>query len=212
MAWTIDLEYARDGAEPAASVIAGGISQEETIRVVWVTDGRGIPERVLTETVGVMMVDHNGCPVRNRSILVRWVHPHNEAIDLVSSEDSDDDSSDDADDYGSDNNSDDASNDGDDNRDDESLAAFDSNIPLVNAATRNASALADYMISHGFTASEETCRDFVVAQATLTQSVVDMIDSVRVNRQALATDDWGDERMVLVLLNVLLRHRGGEKN
>ena len=138
--------------------------------------------------------------------------PHSETIDLVSSEDSDDNSSDDADDYGSDNNSDDASNDGDDNRDDESLAAFDSNIPLVNAATRNASALADYMISHGFTASEETCRDFVVAQATLTQSVVDMIDSVRVNRQALATDDWGDERMVLVLLNVLLRHRGGEKN
>ena len=146
------------------------------------------------------MVDHNGCPVRNRSILVRWVHPHNEAIDLVSSEDSDDNSSDDADDYGSDNNSDDASNDGDDNRDDESLAAFDSNIPLVDAAMRNASARIGHMLSHGFTASEETRRNFVVAQATLAQSVVDMLDSVR------------DDRMVLAPLNVLLCQRGGSKS
>ena len=59
------------GKEPAASVIPGEISQAENTRVVWVTDGLCIPERVPTETVGVIMVDHNGRPVRNRSILVR---------------------------------------------------------------------------------------------------------------------------------------------
>ena len=75
VAWTIDIEYAHDGEEPAVSVIAGGISQEETVRVVWVTYGHSIPERVPTETVGVMMVDHNGRLVRNQPILVWWVHP-----------------------------------------------------------------------------------------------------------------------------------------
>ena len=78
VAWAVDYEYARDGEVPAASVIAviaNGISEEETIRVVRVTDGPGTPGRVPTETVRVIMVDNNGCSARNRSILVRWVHP-----------------------------------------------------------------------------------------------------------------------------------------
>ena len=87
-----------------------------------------------------------------------------------------------------------------DNRGDDTLAAFDSNIPLVDAAMRNASARIGHMLSHGFTASEETRRNFVVAQATLAQSVVDMLDSVR------------DDRMVLAPLNVLLCQRGGSKS
>ena len=86
------------------------------------------------------------------------------------------------------------------NRGDDALAAFGSNIPLVDAAMRNASARIGHMLSHGFTASEETRRNFVVAQATLAQSVVDMLDSVR------------DERMVLAPLNVLLCQRGGSKS
>ena len=133
--------------------------------------------------------------------------PHSETIDLVSSEDSNDDPLNDADNDDSGDNSDDD----DDNRDDEALAAFDSNIPLVDTAMRNASALVDCMLSHGFTASEETRREFAVAQATLAQSVIYMINSVRVNRQVLATDDWGNERMVLIVLNVLLCQRGGDK-
>ena len=44
VAWAIYYEYARDGEEPAVSVIAGGISQEETIHIVLVTGARGIPE------------------------------------------------------------------------------------------------------------------------------------------------------------------------
>ena len=80
-------------------------------------------------------------------------------------------------------------------RGNDALAAFDSNIPLVDAAMRNASTLIGHMISHGLSASKETRHNCVVAQATLAQSVVDMLD----------------EMMVLTLLNVLLRQRGCSK-
>ena len=93
------------------------------------------------------------------------MHPHNEAVDLVSSEDDDDvhppndDPSEDVDSDDSDGNNGD--------RGDEVLAAFDNNIPLVDMAMNNASALANCMLSHGFTASKEIRRDFVVAHAML---------------------------------------------